>query len=276
MCCDRPFVIHDVVDTCSLYVMVPKEHIYVRSHQWEHEYLKSQVQELIYIFRRLGASSLRITVSQNQDSYESYGGSVKAHIQELGMGAGLSLVHEKDTTNMDSISTSIVFEPQEKSRRHDVAALATIEDLLADPQIHYLSNRPAWQNFVNNRLQGQATMIHFTFTHHNVIYMSKRLMLSCSRAGITVHDTSQNLLWVKMVFNATWMGDITAPVGRRSPITPIRGDITASVGQRSSLDCFALSPITPIIGDSVQDTKHGDQDKQGLRFVTAKNVSSKV
>jgi hypothetical protein len=209
MCCDTPFIITDVVDTTSMYVLVPKEQVYVKFHQWEHEYLKSQVQELLYIFRRLGASNLRITVSQNQSSQEAYGGSVHANLRELGVSIGAGVQVTSDASNMNSIEMHMAFDSSARQTKEAPPSLhdkipSTVHDLIVDPAIHYLSNRPAWQNFVNNRLQGLAKSIHFTLTHHNVIALSKRLVASLSEAGIAIHESNRDLLWVRMVFEADW------------------------------------------------------------------------
>lgn len=197
ICCDQLFIMSDIIDTSRLYVLVPKEHVYVQFHQWEHEYLKSQVQELVYIFRRMGASNLRITVSQSQGARDIIGGSVHAHLHELGISAGIHVSSDTDTSNLDSISTRMTFDT-------DDCTVNTLKDLFTDPNIHYLSNRPAWQSFVNNRLQGKAKTIQFTFTHHNAIYMSKQLIASMSKAGLSFHDTHREMLWVKMIFEASW------------------------------------------------------------------------
>jgi hypothetical protein len=199
ICCDQPFIMNDVLDTNRLYVLVPKVRVYVQFHQWEHEYLKSQVQELVYIFRCLGAASLRITVSQSQSTGDLQEGAVNAHLHELGISAGISVSSDKDVLNLDSISTHMTFD-------EDICAIKSINDLLVDNNIHYLSNRPAWQSFVNNRLQGRAKSIQFTFTHHNVIYMSKQLTINMSKAGIMMQDTHREILWVKMIFEAKWLG----------------------------------------------------------------------
>lgn len=219
MCCEETFRINGIVDTTAMYVLVPKEQVYVKLHQWEHEYLKSQVQELIYIFRRLGAANLRITVTQSRDNKYSAGASLNARLHDLGIGTGVGLGLGFDvgseTSNMDNISTSMVFDPKKEfsdriqGEKEGAAAKAankpsTLSDLLNDANIHYLANRPAWQGFINNRLQGYATTIHFSFTHHNVIYISKKLQAKLNQTGLVLHVSNTDLLWVKMMFEAEW------------------------------------------------------------------------
>ena len=219
MCCEETFRINGIVDTTAMYVLVPKEQVYVKLHQWEHEYLKSQVQELIYIFRRLGAESLRITVTQSHENKYNAGASLNARLQDLGIGtgigAGIGMDVGSETSNMDNISTSMVFDPEKDfCDAEKKSKPSTISDLMEDPNIHYLANRPAWQGFINNRLQGHATTIHFCFTHHNVIYISKKLQAKLNQTGLMLHVNNTDLLWVKMMFEAEWNGEYTG--SRRS------------------------------------------------------------
>ena len=43
--------IQGIIKTNTLYVKLPKENIYLSPSKFEHEYMKSQILELIYIFR---------------------------------------------------------------------------------------------------------------------------------------------------------------------------------------------------------------------------------
>jgi len=179
-----------------VYARLPKEGVYVNIQDWEHEYLKSQVQELIYIFRLIGVQELTIKTSQQDDEKTTVGGSIGVDV--LGIEAEAGIVIKNESSNYDAIQTHLVFDKSIK------ATVPTLDELMVDENIYYLQHRPAWISFVNNRLKGRATTIEFTFTHHDMIHMKHSFVTRLQRLGIAVKYNIREVTWVKMEFKGVF------------------------------------------------------------------------
>ena len=195
ICCNTQYVIQDILTPNILYVMLPKEKVYVKLHEWEHEYLKSQVQELVYIFRKLGAMELSISVNQNEETKNAWGGGIDIGYMGIDVGGGVCV--SKGVANADIIQTHLVYD----SKQQLGAAIEKVEDMLSDNGIYYLSNKPGWKNIINNRIKG-AKVIEFSFTHHDMIKMSKAFIVKLQNMGLSIHNYSKEVSWVRMDFKA--------------------------------------------------------------------------
>jgi len=197
-CCNQSFSIQDVVAPRVMYALLPKEEVYVNIQEWEHEYLKSQVQELVHIFRCIGANELMIKTSQKDEDKKSVGGGLGVNLFGIDVEAEATI--KKETVNYDSIQTHIVFDKHDK----DVVA-PTLDELLTDKNVYYLKHRPAWISFVNCRLKGCATEIEFAFTHHDMIHMKRSFVTRLQRLGVSIKYNNKEITWVKMDFYASFI-----------------------------------------------------------------------
>jgi len=194
ICCKTQYAIQDILTPNILYVMLPKEKVYVKLQEWEHEYLKSQVQELIYIFRKLGAMDLSISVNHNDETSRSWGGGFEVGHMGFNVGGGVCI--SKGSGNADIIQTHLVYDAKQSG-----TAIETLEDMLNDSNVYYLSHKPGWKNIINNRIKG-AKVIEFSFTHHDMIKMSKAFIVKLQSMGLSIHNCRKEVAWVRMDFKA--------------------------------------------------------------------------
>jgi hypothetical protein len=110
-CCAIPYQVQGVINAHEVYVKLPKENIYVRGMYWEHEYMKSKVQELLYIFRKLRARELELAVEQCDTNSRHISGDAGVSLSEYGIDVdvdvGIRVEDFKESS--DCIRAKIVF-----------------------------------------------------------------------------------------------------------------------------------------------------------------------
>ena len=233
-CCHVKFRVEGVAHAHVLYARLPKEGIYVRVGAWEHGYLKSQVQELVYIFRRIGVRELEITVHKSDSSQKSAEADVGAGLMDYGVEAGGKVMHTHKTLN--SIHTHLLFpeeDEEDEQRRPDEASL------LSDPNIYYLGVKPDWLNMVRERLNGLVTELSFEFTHFQTLAIRSEFRLRVQEMGIQFGASEEDETTLRMDFKALF--GTTGPV-RESPVreSPHRGTSSSRTSPRMSP---RMSPI---------------------------------
>jgi hypothetical protein len=235
-CCGLTFQIQGITQTHELYVKLPKEDMYVRACLWEHEYTKSQVQELIYIFRMLGATELDITVYQSDQRQE--GLDVDIGLEALGISvhsggrvrnsdktidtihARLRFDDDNDNNNDNDINNDVgcvdvqlanfmkLYQATKLIKRHPVSTSnknksnKSKTDIFDDPTIFYLHQKPDWMNFVRERLNGGVREIAFDFVHHNILELKKSFCSKINKIGVRLEWDNKNKTWIRMEFKA--------------------------------------------------------------------------
>ena len=208
-CCHVKFKVDGMANAHVLYARLPKEGIYVRVGAWEHGYLKSQVQELVYIFRRIGVRELEITVHKSDSSHKSAEADVGAGLMDYGVEAGGKVMHSHKTVN--SIHTHLRFPAEEDENEHPDEA-----SLLSDHNIHYLGLKPDWLNMVRERLNGLVTDISFEFTHFQTLAMHSEFRARVQKMGIKLGASEEDETALRMDFKARFSTTSCSPV-RESP-----------------------------------------------------------
>jgi hypothetical protein len=233
MCCQETYNVYGILRPHMLYVKLPKEGTYVRTDIWEHEYIKSQVHELMYIFRKLEARTLHVIVNKADQLEDSAGGSVDLGLSAYGIDASIGGKISNTTKSMDRIETYITFESDTSDSSSngsenvrsssdsstDLSGIGifypsmhatqkefytSVNDFVKDNTIHYLHKHHDWMNMLRERLDGNASMIKFQFSHQNVLYMSRKFITKMDNMGISVHYDSRSNLWVRLDFSATF------------------------------------------------------------------------
>ena len=207
-CCHTKFKVEGMAHAHVLYARLPKEGIYVRVGAWEHGYMKSQVQELVYIFRRIGVRELEIAVHKSDSSHQSAEADVGAGFLDYGVEAGGRVMHTHKTVN--SIHTRLRFPEDDDPAHPDEASL------LSDPNIHYLGLKPDWLAMVRERLNGLVTDISFEFTHFQTLAMHSEFRARVQKIGIKLGASEEDETALRMDFKARFSTGCS-PV-RESPL----------------------------------------------------------
>ncbi|MBA42483.1 MAG: hypothetical protein CMF62_00550 [Magnetococcales bacterium] len=124
--------IQGIIKTNTLYVKLPKENIYLSPSKFEHEYMKSQILELIYIFRLTGAIELEINYINDISNSFTIGGGANVNIGQIQ--AELSSEVSKLATKSNNLATKLEFDK-------NINIVKSIDELHKDKKIHYLPKK---------------------------------------------------------------------------------------------------------------------------------------
>ncbi len=200
ICCKKPYVVQDFITTHKLYVRLPKENIYIEVDKFEHEYLKSKAEELIYIFRKLGARELSIIVRKDNVTDDAQGFNVSGGLANYGVDTGINV--QETMVDVSDINTHLTFEIINNINNVKESPDVTYNNLMNDPNIHYLSNHPDGLSFVNDRLFGNATIIEFTFIHKNTLSINDSFSAKLNKIGIDLKNNNTSNKINKLIFRS--------------------------------------------------------------------------
>ena len=143
-----PYTIEEPVMPRQLYIMLPKERIYVPSDQFTGRYIRSKIQELIKIFIALGATSIKYVRHQS-------------HEHRLAIGAETEVVsvsegghHESAHTHEHGVVYELTLPPS--SSPPDVSHFS-------DCSFYYLKRDPALQDLILRRIDHGLLYDKYTY-----------------------------------------------------------------------------------------------------------------
>jgi len=194
LCHNHNYIIHGMTKENTLYVKLPKEKIYTEQLKWEIEYEKSQLLELIYIFRKLGALELNISVKNIVSNTFSLAGELGLNVYGTDVSMGISRL--EDQLCEDNIITKLKFNSNSTDKYN------SLQELLDDPKLYYYITKFDWQNFVSNRLEGNATDINFEFIYENTLSISNSAQLKLNKIGISMAHNNKNHVNKQISFSA--------------------------------------------------------------------------
>lgn len=151
-----PYIIEEPVMPRQLYIMLPKERIYVPSDYFTGRYIRSKMRELVQIFVTLRATSIKYV------RFDSDEESKNTHI-ELGMdfpqftlSEGVRL--ENINTKRMGVEYEIRLQPSGSAVDTDI-----IMNTLSQSSFYYLKREPAWKDMVSRRIEGGVVYDKYTY-----------------------------------------------------------------------------------------------------------------
>lgn len=183
VCCADSYPIQGIIMPQELYILLPKEGIYVMESIWEHEYLKSQIQELSQIFRMLGATHVNYTATQTDA--QNNGFKAGANATAFGYSVGTSAEVVRDNQNSTNLRSNIDYKDSHKT-------YSTIEEFMEDDTLFYFKTRPDWIKFAKETLEGRASKMNFEFSFNKAIKFSAAVTASFRAVGINCSSSSNS------------------------------------------------------------------------------------
>lgn len=166
------YLIQDMSIPRVMYIKLPKEELYVKSDNWEYEYLKSQVQEIIHIFGILGAKRISYNINTNNQKHREIGGSLS-----IGdMPVETSVEFKSDKTETAALAGSISY-PK-------FTITPTEELIRSDKNIYYLGKKYHWQHMVRRRLERGTLTDKFNYRFGRDVSLSLGVTTKFQKAGI--------------------------------------------------------------------------------------------
>lgn len=173
------YTFQDIVIPRVLYLKLPKEGVYVRHDSWEYEYLKSQIQEIIYIFALLGAKTVNYEVINSSSNKSSTG--VDLNMQHLSSGIAVEsgVKVSRGNSLSSELSGSLEF-----SEARGGTKRPTIDLLLKSKNIHYLARKYDWRQMCIQRIERSVSSDNFHFMYHSDMYIDANMSAAINSLGI--------------------------------------------------------------------------------------------
>lgn len=179
-----PFPVRGVMTCNSMYVKLPKERVYIRMDAWYHEFLKSQMLELLYIFRMLGATNVHLTLENNSEDTGSIG--VEAAVADIGGGFGVK--SSKVQSHGSLINLEATYDEDDKT----FVPYKKLEDFVHDKNVFYLAQNQDWQDIIDQRLSLLVRDLKFTFNISNAIQIDNKFYAKMNRLGLSLDISGSN------------------------------------------------------------------------------------
>lgn len=189
-CCNKPFHVRGVISRYQLYALLPKENVYVPVDTWYHEHMKSQMMELLYIFRMTGATSVRLTVEKKEDNEHSTSLSASGEcipIMSDILSAEVGIDNKTVTHNGNLIDLEATYMTCEDGFK----AYERYDDFLSDEKIHYLNQRQDWRDIIDQRLTCMAKQLKFTFNVTNTMHVERTFFSKFQSIGLELSHKEQ-------------------------------------------------------------------------------------
>ena len=177
---DLPYVIDGPVMPRQVYIMLPKEKIYVPSDQFTEKYIRSKMRELVQIFVALRAKSIKYT---RYDSVEE----VSNLVSEI----GTNIPKVFETTGIEIEHT----ESKKKGTQYEIQLIPVQKPIdttiFQDHQeFYYLRREPSWRDMILRRVDGHVVLDKYTYFNREVNLFTSNL--------------SQKLQWFQLNLEYDW------------------------------------------------------------------------
>lgn len=176
------------------YIKLPKEKLYVRADDWEFEYMKSQIQEIIMICGLLGAKKVSYDITQNVEEHKSVGANLDMGDLVSGVGFGAKLSRGSEVGSQ--LTGEVEFEESEDL---DVS-FESLEREERWGNIHYLTRLPQWMSMVDNRIRRRVSSTEFKYSYSRELFINADLISKVRGMGITFDYGSNRLSNFSVMF----------------------------------------------------------------------------
>ena len=153
-----PYNIEEPVLPRQLYIMLPKERMYVPSDSFTGRYISSKMRELIQIFITLRATSIKYVRYDSDEETKSMLIEFGTDFPNFSCSEG---VHKK---NMDSKKTGIEYEIRIDSHTNQDDPLTI--NMFSQPSFYYLKKEPSWKDMIIRRIEGGVTFDKYTYLNN--------------------------------------------------------------------------------------------------------------
>lgn len=176
------------------YIKLPKEGLYVRADEWEFEYMKSQIQEVIMVCGLLGAKKVSYDITQNEETNRSVGANLDMGNLVQGVGGGAKLSSGK------GVESQLIGEVEFEEREDLNVSFEALEEEEQVGNIHYLMRLPQWMSMVDNRVRRRVSRSEFKYRYNRELYINADLMAKVRGMGISFEYGNNTLSSFSIMF----------------------------------------------------------------------------
>lgn len=157
------YPIQGIVSSHIVYIMLPKERIYVTPDIFPYKYLESQHEELKHIFALLGAKSIKWNIVDYKEEVKKIDGKIEVNI--AGEGAGLGFENSNSQADLFKNSGERTF-PDNKIE-------PDVNKILNDSSIYYLMMEDSWKEMIKRRIESNIQYDKFSYIYQSKINVKK-------------------------------------------------------------------------------------------------------
>jgi hypothetical protein len=153
-----PFAIEGPPMPRQLYIMLPKEKLFIRSNHFTARYIDSKMNELKQLFVLLRAKKIKFTRNMSHKKGLQINGDVKAGIPSSAITAGSGV------SSMEFKLTEQSSEMHFTETKYDTS----IEEVLKQTDFYFLSREFHWQNIITRRLDNHLVYDKYTYKNEEM------------------------------------------------------------------------------------------------------------
>ncbi len=171
---DKKYKIHGMVYSHIVYMLLPKEKIYVLPELFPYKYMESQHEELKHIFALLGAKSIKWKIMDKKDENNEVNGKVNVSTGAINGGLGF----ENSENNSD------LFKNEGMRTFPDNKIVPNIKNILNDKSIYYLMMEDSWKDIIKRRIESNIEYDKFSYLYQNKMVIQKGFESNLDKIGI--------------------------------------------------------------------------------------------
>lgn len=153
-CEQLPYRIQEPVMPRQLYIMLPKEKLYIPSDIFTESYIRSKMRELIQIFVKLNAKSVLFSYSDMAD--EKQGLQLHSYLRMPNTSmVEISERFERETQSIIATKYEMKFKENKEPFR--------LQDFLNSDNYYYLKQEDSWQYMIQRRIDYRMTYDKYTY-----------------------------------------------------------------------------------------------------------------
>lgn len=153
-----PYLIEEPVMPRQLYIMLPKERVYVPSDCFTGRYIRSKMRELVQIFVTLRASSIKYVRYDSEEEMNNTHVDIGMDFPQFTFSEGLQI------DNMSTKRTGTEYEIRlSQEDCHDAKKDPIDINVFFSPSFYYLKREPSWRDMISRRIECGVVYDKYTY-----------------------------------------------------------------------------------------------------------------
>lgn len=169
-----PYIIEGVPMPRQLYIMLPKEKLFIHSNQFTTRYIESKLNELKQLFVLLKARSIKFSSNRMQKDQSTIGSGITLPIE--------GIVSETQVNKMDLVANERVSEMHFTESNTEIS----IEDKLMETDFYYLSREFHWQDIISRRIENHLVYDKYVYKNHEMNLFQAKTQNQLKKMGLNI------------------------------------------------------------------------------------------
>ncbi len=190
----KKYKIHGIVYSHIVYMLLPKENIYVLPELFPYKYMESQHEELKHIFALLGAKSIKWKIIDKKDENNEFSSKININAGVINCGLGYESV--------DSVSD--LFKNEGVRTFPNNKIVPNIKNIVNDKSIFYLMMEDSWKDAITRRIESNIEFDKFSYLYQNKMSIQKGFEANLDKMGIQFNYQNSILKKCEIYYEITY------------------------------------------------------------------------